>query len=200
MAFVGMKHVVAAPIKMETKGQAVTYDTGVVVGGAISATINLTRNSEGLYVDDALKESDNSVTGGTIDINTDDVSDDAAEKVLGFQKTAGTGDGESATPTVFHETGDAAPYCGLGYYRVKRLKGVESFRAYWYHKVQLAINNETANTKTGSITWQTLTLNGNIMAVVNDSNGKNKFRDYADFTDESKAIAWLDGKANIASA
>ena len=32
MAFVGMKHVVAAPIKTEVAGQAVTYDTGVEVG------------------------------------------------------------------------------------------------------------------------------------------------------------------------
>lgn len=38
MAFVGMKHVVAAPIKTEVVGQAVTYDTGVEIGAAISAT------------------------------------------------------------------------------------------------------------------------------------------------------------------
>lgn len=89
---------------------------------------------------------------------------------------------------------------GLGYYRVRRLNSVESYRAYWYHKTQLSMANETANTKAGSITWQTPTLNGNIMAVVNDSTGKNKFRDYADFTEESKAIAWLDTKANVAGA
>lgn len=199
MAFVGMKHVIAAPIKTETSGQAVTYDTGVVIGAAISATLSITRNSEGLYADDALKESDNSVTGGTIDINIDDVSDDAAEKILGIQKTAGSGNEETGTPTVYHETGDAAPYCGVGYYRVKRLNGVDSYRAYWYHKVQLALTNETANTKAGSITWQTPTLSGNIMAVVNDSTGKNKFRDYADFATEAKAVSWLDTKANVAS-
>ena len=64
MAFVGMKHVIAAPIKTETSGQAVTYDTGVVIGAAISATLNITRNSEGLYADDALKESGNPENGG----------------------------------------------------------------------------------------------------------------------------------------
>ena len=161
MAFAGMKHVVAAPIKTEVAGQAVTYDTGVEIGAAISATVTINRNTEGLYANDALKESDNSITGGTIDLNIDDISDDAAEKILGVKKTAG----ESQTPTVFHETGEAAPYVGLGYYRVRRLNGVESYRAYWYHKTQLSMANETANTKAGSITWQTPTLNGNIMAV-----------------------------------
>ena len=121
MAFVGMKHVVAAPIKTEVAGQAVTYDTGVEIGAAISATVTINRNTEGLYANDALKESDNSITGGTIDLNIDDISDDAAEKILGVKKTAG----ESQNPTVFHETGEAAPYVGLGYYRVRRLNGVE---------------------------------------------------------------------------
>ena len=37
------------------------------------------------------------------------------------------------------------------------------------------------------------------MAVVNDNTGKNKFRDYADFATEAKAVAWLDTKANVAS-
>lgn len=196
MSFVGMKHVVAAPIKTEVAGQAVTYDAGVEIGAAISATVTINRNTEGLYANDALKESDNSITGGTIDLNIDDISDDAAEKILGVKKTAG----ESQNPTVFHETGEAAPYVGLGYYRVRRLNGVESYRAYWYHKTQLSMANETANTKAGSITWQTPTLTGNIMAVVNDSTGKSKFRDYADFTEESKVIAWLDTKANVAGA
>ena len=149
MAFVGMKHVVAAPIKTEVAGQAVTYDTGVEIGAAISATVTINRNTEGLYANDALKESDNSITGGTIDLNIDDISDDAAEKILGVKKTAG----ESQTPTVFHETGEAAPYVGIGYYRVRRLNGVESYRAYWYHKTQLSMANETANTKAGSITF-----------------------------------------------
>lgn len=80
MAFVGMKHVVAAPIKTEVAGQAVTYDAGVEIGAAISATVTINRNTEGLYANDALKESDNSITGGTIDLNIDDISDDAAEK------------------------------------------------------------------------------------------------------------------------
>ena len=43
MAFVGMKHVVAAPIKTEVAGQAVTYDTGVEIGAAISAKMQRLR-------------------------------------------------------------------------------------------------------------------------------------------------------------
>lgn len=195
MAFTGMKYCVAAPVKTEVRGQALTYDTGVVVGRAIGANVNWTRNSDALYADDALAESDNSLTGGTVDINVDDISDDAQLVIFSQTKT----DGVSNAPDVYHENGDPSPYIGLGYYRVRRYKNVETYVAYWIHKTQLAINSESAATKGNTISWQTPTATGNVMAVVNDSTGKNQFRDRATFTDESKAIEWLNTKANIAA-
>lgn len=199
MAFIGMKYCVAAPVKTEVRGQALTYDTGVVVGKAISANVTMTRNTEGLYADDALAESDNSLTGGTIDLNVDDISDDVMEAILGVTKTPEVTSG-TKSPAIYHESGEATPYVGLGYYRVKRLRGVESYVAYWLHKVQLAQNSESANTKGSSITWQTPTVTGNIMAVVNGSDGKNQFRDHANFASEAEAVTWLNTKANIAGA
>lgn len=195
MAFVGMKYCVAAPVKTETRGQALTYDTGVVVGRAIGANVNWNRNSDALYADDALAESDNSLTGGTVDINVDDISDEAQLVIFSQTKTDGTNSG----PDVYHENGDPSPYIGLGYYRVRRFKDVETYVAYWIHKTQLAVSTEAANTKGNTVTWQTPTATGNVMAVVNDSTGKNQFRDRASFTDESKAIEWLNTKANIAA-
>lgn len=195
MAFTGMKYCVAAPVKAETRGQALTYDTGVVVGRAIGANVNWNRNSDALYADDALAESDNSLTGGTVDINVDDINDEAQLVIFSQTKTDGTNSG----PDVYHENGDPSPYIGLGYYRVRRYKGVETYVAYWIHKTQLAINSESAATKGNTISWQTPTATGNVMAVVNDSTGKNQFRDRATFTDESKAIEWLNTKANIAA-
>lgn len=194
MAFVGMKYCVAAPIQTETSGQAITYGSGVVVGEAIGATINFTRNSGGVYGDDMLIDSDNSVTGGTVEINVVDIRKDAIPVIFSVTKT----NGASSNPDVYHETGDSSPDIGLGYIRVNRYKGKYTYYAYWIHKAQLAINNETASTKKESIEWQTTTASGNIMGVVIDSSGKTVFRDYSQFETEAAAMSWLNTKANVA--
>ena len=64
MAFVGLKYCVFAPITTETPFTPIVYDTGVVLGRMIGANITFNRNSEPLYADDGLAESDNSITGG----------------------------------------------------------------------------------------------------------------------------------------
>lgn len=194
MAFVGMKYCVAAPIKTETSGQAITYGSGVVVGEAIGATVNFTRNSGGVYGDDMLIDSDSSVTGGTVEINVVDIRKDAIPVIFSVTKTSG----ESSNPDVYHETGDSSPDIGLGYIRVNRYKGKYTYYAYWIHKAQLAINNETASTKKENIEWQTSTASGNIMGVVIDSSGKTVFRDYAQFDTEAAAMSWLNTRANVA--
>lgn len=195
MAYVGLKYAVFAPITKETRGQELEYGSGVVVGKMISADISYNRNTTPLYADDAEAENDNSITGGSITIGVDDVSDEAELAMLGMVEESGTGTGK-----VRREVGDATPYGGFGYVRVKRKGGVTSYRAYWIHKTQLGISTESAATKAESINWQTPTLTGPIMAVVNHADGKNDFRDYESFTKEADAIAWVNARANIAAA
>lgn len=195
MAYVGLQYAVAAPIKTETPGTAIVYDAGMVIGKMIGATINYTRNSDPLYADDAIAENDNSIVGGTISINLDDLSDEAAVKVTGL--VAGTASG---TATEYREVGDAAPYVGVGYLRVRRKAGVTSYVAYWVHKCMLSIAQEQAQTKGQTISWQTPTLEGSIMGVAINADGKTDFRTHATFDTIAAAKAWLDAKANIAAA
>lgn len=195
MAYVGLKYAVFAPITKETRGQALEYDSGVVVGKMISADISYTRNTNPLFADDAETENDNSITGGSITIGVDDVSEEAELAMLGMVE-----DKSTEGSKVRREVGDATPYGGFGYVRVKRKGGVTSYRAYWIHKTQLGIASESAATKAESINWQTPTLTGPIMAVVNHADGKNDFRDYEAFADEAAAIAWVNKRANIAAA
>lgn len=195
MAYVGLQYAVAAPIKTEVPGTDIVYDTGMVIGKMIGATINYTRNSDPLYADDAIAENDNSIVGGTISINLDDLADEAAVKVTGL--VAGTASG---SVTEYREVGDAAPYVGVGYLRVRRKAGVTSYVAYWVHKCMLAITQEQADTKGQTISWQTPTLEGSIMGVVINADGKTDFRTHATFDTIAEAKAWLDAKANIAAA
>ena len=192
MAFVGMRHVVFAPIKTEIEGQAVQYDKGVVVGAAIGATININRNSEDLYGDDRLIESDNSMTGANIDLTVDDMSDEVAVAMLGYKK--------DETGNVYHEEDAATPYGGLGYIRVRLKNGKTGYQANWMHKVQLSVATESSSTKGQNVSWQTVTVTGKMMGVKNNAEQKTRFRERQTFEDEAEAIAWLDGKAGITAA
>lgn len=191
MAFVGMRYVVAAKLKDEKAGQAPVYDTGVVVGRAISADITYNRASNTLKADDVDAETDNGITGGTITIGVDDIADEVQAAILAQEMT---GEGE------YEELGEADPYIGLGYIRVRRYKGETSYVAYWIFKAQLGITSESAATKQDSIQWQTPTLSGSMMGVQPDESMKVKFRRRKTFTGteaEKEAYAWLNALANI---
>lgn len=192
MAFVGMRYVVFAPIKTEVEGQEIQYDPGVVVGEAINATVNITRNTEDLYGSDRLIESDNSIVGGTVDMTVDDIEDDAKVVMLGMVKAQ---DGKT-----YHEEETATPYGGMGYIRVRRKKGKTTYQGNWMHKVQMAVATESAQTKGQSISWQTTSVTGKMMGVKNNAELKTRFREQQSFDKESEAVGWLNGKAHIEAA
>ena len=56
MAFIGLRHVVAAPITAETEGQPITYGTGAVIGKGIQANLTINRGDNPLYADDGEAE------------------------------------------------------------------------------------------------------------------------------------------------
>lgn len=195
MAFIGMRHVVAATIATETPGAALTYDAGMVVGKAIQGNLTWDRNDNPLYADDAIAENDNGATGGSIELVTDDLLDVVRAYLLGDEAIS-VGTGTSAT-TEYESTDEPAPYVGFGYMRVRVKNGVTSYQAVWYHKAQFGETNENAQTKGQTIEWQTPTLTGRIMGVNDNANGKIRFRRRATFDNAAAAMAWLDAKAGI---
>lgn len=195
MAFIGMRHVVAAKIATETPGSALTYSAGMVVGKAIQGNLTWDRNDNPLYADDAIAENDNGATGGSIELITDDLLDTVRAYLLGDEAiTVGTG---TSTTTEYESTEDPAPYVGFGYMRVRVKGGETSYQAVWYHKAQFGESNENAQTKGQTIEWQTPTLTGKIMGVNDNASGKIRFRRRATFETAAAATAWLDNKAGI---
>lgn len=192
MAMVGLRHPVFAQLLTETDGSEPTYGPGVVIGRAISADVEFTRDDSALYGDDMSIESDNSITGGSVALGTDDVTDDVAEMMLGDELEQDTGE--------YVENGEPTPYGGFGYVRVRRLKGATSYIAYWLYKTQFSRGAESAKTKGESIEWQTPTLNSPIMGVYPDGSGEPKYRRRKSFTTAAEAIAWVDARANIKAA
>lgn len=198
MAYIGMLHPVVAKIQTETEGQALVYEAGMVVGKAISGNLTWDRMDNPLYADDSLAEDDNSLTGGTLELGTDDLLDSVRAYMLGLE--AMPTELNSTAPTEYETTDEAAPYVGCGYIRVRRKSGVTSYQAIWFHKIQFGETNENSQTKGQNIEWQTPTLTGRIMGVRNDSTGKARYRRHVTFDTLSAALSWLNTKAGIVAA
>lgn len=188
MARIGMQYPVWAPLTSEN-GNTLTYGQGMVMGRAVSANISWQKEDNELYGDDAVAETDNSITGYTLDESTTELEEDVEAAVLGLQKVGSTDE--------YEQTGDSTPYGGHGYIRVLKRRNQFLYKAFWYPKLQFSQNNESDNTKSRSINWGTPTLNAKGQAVYDDASGKAKFRKFQVFTTLAAAKAYLNGKANI---
>lgn len=189
MAFIGLKHPVFAPIATEPSGSLPTYGTGLVVGYAIAAKVDIELSDSKLPADDMIVEMDNSFVSGKITTGIDDLSEDAVKAWLGSQAATLGG-----VNTIRDAAGYDSPEGGFGYYRVRKKSGVRSYRAYWYHKTKWGMPSEEAKTKPDkSIEWQTPEVEGTIMTA---QDADNSWRDTATFATEAEAVAWLDGLAN----
>lgn len=194
MAFIGMRHVVAAQFKTHTDGSAPTYESaGMDVGKAISGNLTIDRNNNPLHADDEIAEDDASINGMSLELGTDDLLEDVQDFMgLLVKKTAG-----SPAVTTYYESDASAKYVGIGYMRVRRKAGVTSYQGIWIYKIMFARGAENAQTKGQSIEWQTPTISGNAVPLAIDSDGDKKFREIRNFTSASDCATWLDGKANI---
>lgn len=190
MAYIGLQHIVAAPIKQENENALPTYDKGVLVGRGINADVSFTRADVTLEADDATVESDNSITGGTIRLGVDDLSDAARVALLGDVAVTGENAGDE-----YDEVGKAAPYVGVAYVRARMYNGKLSYRAMFIPKAQFGTTDESAETRGKQTRFQTPTLNGNIMGV--ELEGLMRFRRRSKFFDTAaEAIAWANAKVN----
>ena len=59
MAYIGMLNPVAAPVDTETMGSAITYGTGMIIGPAVAANLNLDVADNPDYGDDIIIDNDN---------------------------------------------------------------------------------------------------------------------------------------------
>ena len=195
MPFIGLRYPVVATLASHTDGSAPTYNAGKVAGHAIQANLTIDRNDNPLYGDDRVIEDDNGITGMSIDLGLDDLTEEVQSYMLGTKEvTSGTG---TSAVTTYIDTDETAPYVGFGYIRVRRKDGATAFQATWYHKAVFSYTGEDAQTKGETIEWQTPTVTGRIMGISADSSGALQYRQRRNFDTEAAAMAWLNGLAGI---
>ena len=193
MAYIGMRNPVIAPITAETDGSPITYGAGMVLGPAVAANLTFDVAENPDYGNDVIIDNDNGINGYSATLETNDITKEGRAMALGWKPVTGTG----TTVTHYEVTGDAAPYVGWGFIRVKMFRGTRSYEAFWFHKSQFSPNGENAATKQKQIEWNHPQMNVQGMGVYLDSSGIPKYFDWMEFTTEAAAQAWLNGRANI---
>jgi len=187
MALIGMEYPVFAPIATEVEGSAVTYSAGFVLGKAVEGTLELTHNDARLYANNVLVESDNTANGGSVGLTLDHLRVDVLENAMNFKKTG----------TTYTATDAAAPYGGFGFISNAMVDGVKKCIGFWVYKTCFALGSLGFSTKGQSTSFSTQSMNGALMGVYQDSTGNADFYDVQEFTSESAARTWLNGKAGI---
>lgn len=191
---VGMMYPVFAPIASHTDGSMPTYGTGVVIQEARNCTINKTYNNNPLYGDDRIVDDDNGLQELTASFEPTGLSD--SDRVLLF------GEEEMSVGglTCQVESDNATPYGGFGYIRKMRDNGVKKFEAWVILKIKFQEESQATNTKQGSISWGTPTLNGRAAGIYIDSTESLRWRVHETFETMAAAKSWLNTVLNVSAA
>ena len=191
MARVGLKGLTYARVSGGGAGSAVTYASSsgkTVADLMIRANVTYNRSNAKQHADDHAVESDNSITGGTVELELADLPNAQISDLLGY--TVGTGD-------VITFTGEEAPYMGVGYITKQIRAGVASYKGFWFYKVQFGLNNDNAETKAENTTFQSSTLSGEMLGVVQSASGPVDYVITKVADNEAAIRTWLNGLAGI---
>ena len=191
---VGMMYPVFAPLVSHTDGSMPTYGAGRVIQEARNATITKTYNDNPLYGDDRIVDDDNGLQSLTMSFESTGLSD--ADRVSLFGETQATVGGLTA----YLESDNETPWGGFGYIRKMRENGTRKFEAWITLKIKFQEESQATNTKEGTISWGTPTLNGRAAALYIDSSDEMRFRAHQTFDTIAAAKAWINTVLNVSAA
>ena len=195
MARIGMKYPVFAAEATYTAGTGITYSTGQVLCHAIAANVTYNRRNNPLYADDMKVENDKGLTDYSIAFEGDRLPDEKRAALLGETAIYNTATPPVVTHYIVNDSNP--PYVGFGFYQVYMEDNTTKYEAFWFHRVQFALDNEQSNTKGEQIQWGTYNLTGTGFGVQLDNTNGVQFFEHMNFAAESSAITWLKGKAGI---
>ena len=191
---VGMMYPVFAPLVSHTDGSMPTYGTGRVIQEARNATVTKTYNENPLYGDDRIVDDDNGLQSLTMSFESTGLSD--ADRVTLFGESQATVGGLTA----YLEGDNETPWGGFGYIRKMRLNGTKKFEAWIALKIKFQEESQATQTKEGTISWGTPTLNGRAAALYIDSSDEMRFRAHQTFETIAAAKAWINTVLNVSAA
>lgn len=146
-------HVAILDTETDVKDGSITYEAPVRLAKLINIGITKTVGEAELYADDGLDEYYASQTAQEISINPKDISPEHEALLLGKHLDTDGG--------VVTGSNDNAPYCAV-MFRSKKSDGSYQYRV--MYKVKFRPFDETFDTQSNNITFQTPTITGRSMA------------------------------------
>lgn len=187
--------------KYSNSGTTVTYSDGILAAKLVSADINVdTADNNTFYADNAPAETDRQFTGGTITVNTDDLSQEASKLLLGMTEseiTGITGITDTGVKELIYDDDQNTPYVGIGMIVKKMVNAVIKWRAVILRKAMFDIPADSAETQGETINWQTPELSASFMR---DDTAKHAWKSEATFTTEAQAEAYIKARIGITAA
>ena len=183
MAYIGLAYPTIAKLDPATD----TYSDGFRMGKAVSVNINTNYNEANLPGDNVIAETVKEFRDGTIDLGITTIPITAYSTVFGHTVT----EGEDGT-LIVDKTDDVPNYVGVGLVKEELVDGVKSYIAMWIKKVLFTESGENAQTKGETISFQTPTITGTVLALADKT-----WRERKIFDNEADAIAYIDEQAGI---
>lgn len=184
MAKIGFKYLAWGKMATEPADAVPTYETGKVLGKAVSSSLAIT-NAEGkLYADNTVAENISEFTSAMLTAEVDNIGLEDQATLYGATY--------SDNEIQFGAT-DNAPYGGVGGVQVLSVGNTRKYRAWFFPKAKALVPDETDNTKTNSISFGTQPLNLDIQPPAFGA-----WRYVKEFATEAAAKAYVDTKLGVA--
>ena len=164
---------------LSESGDTAVYGAMQSLGKAVSANVSITSNSAVLYADDAIAETDNTFSAGTITLTVDDDDDTVFAPLLGHEINSESG-------VMIRNKNDVAPYVGVGRIINKMKNGARLFKVEFLSKVKFSEPSQESNTHGETTEFGTPQIEGTIATLESGEWSKTKT-----FTTHSAALAFL---------
>lgn len=196
MAIIGCSYLKYAKYS-ESQG-TVSYSDGGTAAKLVSLDVSLDAATDNdFYADNSVDETDRVFSGGTITVQTNDLTDAVSKVLLGLQEASIgtiTGITDAGVKEYYFDDRQVIPYLGIGMVIKHQRGGAAAWTAVLLNKVQFAVPNDAAETQGKSISWQTVELTGSIMR---DDSANRCWKVMATFTTEAQAVLWINSKLSI---
>ena len=152
----------------------------------IDAKLTENRSDASLFADDGLAEYDNAFTGGSIALTLADVDDETYSVVKGCIITEGE---------LTENEEDSSPEIGYGHIITKMVNGVKKYKVEFLPRIKVTKITADAKTKGESIEFNTVSLEGKVMALNKAINGLQvgDWHKVKTFDTLAEAVTYLDG-------
>lgn len=186
--------------KYSNNGTTVSYSDGGILAKAVEFSAEIENSDDNnLYADNGIAETDRSFAGGTLTINTDDLTQEASAAILGLTAKAVTMEGlttETPKELVYGED-QVIPYLGFGIVIKKKVNGSYKWRAVVFAKIMFSVPSDAATTQGETIEWQTPELTATIMR---DDSANHVWKRECTLDSEADAEAYIKNCLNITAA